>query len=132
VIDAIESITDDPTPEQARRPHRLPRQALLGVGLVTTGMATSFTAFGAAWEAGVAGQRTPFWILPMFIWGLTMVTAGAGVIVWRAVVRFRRHGLVVAVLAGVGGLGVAFLVAVASFFGVALFTQFVTSFLVPP
>jgi hypothetical protein len=126
-MDAIESVATDMGPEPARRPRRFPRLAILGVGLISGGVAVSFMALGVAWAG-----RAPFWFLPTFIWGLTTMAAGAGVIVWRGVVRFRRHGPLVAVLAGVGCVGLAFLIAVAAFIGTSLITQVVTSLVATP
>lgn len=50
----------------------------------------------------------------MLFAGLATITVGAGNIVWRAVVRARRHGPLAAVRAEVGGLGLAILLAVAA------------------
>ena len=72
-----------------------------------------------AFLAGLVGdlgeEASDFWGR-VFLAGLATMAVGTGIIVWRAVVRFRRHGPLAAVLAGVGGLGLALLLAVAGFY----------------
>jgi hypothetical protein len=56
----------------------------------------------------------PTWTGSVSNLGLATTAVGAGIIVWRAVVKFRRHGPLAAVFAGVVGLGLALLLAVAA------------------
>ena len=75
----------------------------------------SHSAMGTLWEAGMAGRETPAGAVTVFDAGLAAMVVGAGILVWRAVVRFRRHGALAAVLAGVVAFGASLLLTYAVF-----------------
>ena len=108
-MDAFEPEAPDLSPEQAEPPRRFAGRATLGVVLVFAGVAMSHSAMGTLWEAGMAGRETPAGA------GLAAMVVGAGILVWRAVVRFRRHGALAAVLAGVVAFGASLLLTYAVF-----------------
>lgn len=118
---AVEPGAPGPSPEQARPPRRFPRVAALGALLVVAGMAMSWTGF--AYAMG----EVPGWPGPVLFAGLATMAVGAGIIVRRMVVRFRRHGALAAVLAGVGGLALALLLAVAALSSWFLIVRLVTN-----